>query len=44
MAIGIAGHEQVMSIIVLTILISAYAHGISAVPLSRRYGQSSSFE
>jgi len=38
-AIGVAGHEQVMSVIVLTIAISVYAHGISAVPLSRRYGR-----
>ena len=39
-AIGIEGHEQVMSVIVLTIMISVYAHGISAVPLSDRYGAS----
>ena len=39
-AIGIAGYEQVMSIIVLTVAISVYAHGVSAMPLSRRYGQS----
>jgi len=37
-AIGIEGHETVMSVIVLTVLISVYAHGISAMPLSRRYG------
>ncbi len=43
-AIGVTGYEQVMSVIVLTIAISVYAHGISAVPLSRRYGQSSSTE
>ncbi len=43
-AIGIAGHEQVMSVIVLTIGISVYAHGISAVPLSKRYGKSTSIE
>ena len=41
---GIAGHEQVMSVIVLTIGISVYAHGISAVPLSKRYGKSTSIE
>jgi NhaP-type Na+/H+ or K+/H+ antiporter len=41
-AIGIAGHEQVMSVIVLAVTISVYAHGISAGPLSRRYGQSRS--
>ena len=39
-AIGIEGHERVMSVIVLTIAISVYAHGISATPLSRRYGES----
>ena len=39
-AIGIEGHEQVMSIIVLTIAISVYAHGVSATPLSERYGRS----
>ncbi len=43
-AIGVTGYEQVMSVIVLTIVISVYAHGISAVPLSRRYGQSTSTE
>jgi len=41
-AIGIEGHETVMSVIVLTIAISVYAHGISAMPLSRRYGRSTS--
>jgi NhaP-type Na+/H+ or K+/H+ antiporter len=39
-AIGFGGYEQVMSVIVLTIMISVFAHGISAVPLSRRYGKS----
>ena len=43
-AIGVAGYEQVTSIIVLTIAISVYAHGISAVPLSRLYGGSTSIE
>lgn len=38
-AIGVEGHETVMSVIVLTIMISVFAHGISATPLSRRYGQ-----
>ncbi len=40
-AIGVTGYEQVMSVIVLTIAISVYAHGMSAVPLSRRYGHQS---
>ncbi len=39
-AIGFAGYEQVMSVIVLTIMISVFAHGITAVPLSQRYGRS----
>ena len=43
-AIGVEGHETVMSVIVLTIAISVYAHGISATPLSRRYGKSASLE
>ncbi len=43
-AIGVAGYEQVTSVIVLTVAISVYAHGISAVPLSRRYSQGTSIE
>ena len=39
-AIGFDGYEKVMSVIVLTIMISVYAHGISATPLSDRYGKS----
>lgn len=39
-AIGFTGFEQVMSVIVLTVMISVYAHGISALPLSHRYGAS----
>lgn len=39
-AIGIEGNEQVLSVIVLTIAISVYAHGISATPMSERYGKS----
>ena len=38
-SIGFAGYERIMSVIVLTVVISVYAHGISAVPLSRRYGE-----
>ncbi len=41
-AIGIEGQERVFSVIVLTILISIFAHGISARPLSLRYGRSAS--
>jgi NhaP-type Na+/H+ or K+/H+ antiporter len=43
-AIGVEGHERIMSVIVLTVAISVYAHGISATPLSRRYGKSASIE
>ena len=39
-AIGFAGHEQIMSVIALTVTLSVFAHGISAVPLSRIYGKS----
>ncbi|MDH3614069.1 MAG: cation:proton antiporter [Gammaproteobacteria bacterium] len=39
-AIGQVGFERVMSVIVLTIMISVYAHGVSAMPLSLRYGAS----
>ncbi len=39
-ALGIEGNETIMAVIVLTIAISVYAHGISAAPLSRRYGAS----
>ncbi len=39
-AIGFVGYERIMSVIVLTVTISVYAHGISALPLSRRYGAS----
>lgn len=37
-SIGLAGYEQVMSVIVLTVVVSVYAHGVSAAPLSERYG------
>ncbi|MGI9263856.1 MAG: cation:proton antiporter [Gammaproteobacteria bacterium] len=43
-AIGVEGHETIMSVIVLTIAISVYAHGISANPLSKRYGKSASID
>jgi NhaP-type Na+/H+ or K+/H+ antiporter len=39
-AIGQEEYEQVMSVIVLTVAISVYAHGICATPLSLRYGAS----
>ncbi|MGB7998377.1 MAG: sodium:proton antiporter [Photobacterium halotolerans] len=37
-AIGFNGYEQIMSVIVLTVAISVYVHGLSAVPLSKRFG------
>ena len=43
-AIGVSGYEQITSVIVLTIAISVYAHGISAMPLSKLYGKSTSIE
>jgi NhaP-type Na+/H+ or K+/H+ antiporter len=43
-AIGFVGYEQIMSVIVLTVMISVYAHGISAMPLSKRYGRSTPIE
>ena len=39
-AIGFVGYERIMSVIVLTVTISVFAHGISALPLSRLYGAS----
>jgi len=38
-ALGFEGYERVMSVVVLTVMISVYAHGITAMPLSRRYGR-----
>ena len=38
--LGIEGHEQVLSVIVLSVLLSVFLHGISAVPLSKRIGNS----
>lgn len=37
-AIGFSGYERIISVIVLTVMISVFAHGISALPLSRLYG------
>jgi NhaP-type Na+/H+ or K+/H+ antiporter len=36
--LGLAGQERILSVIVLTILLSIFLHGMSAVPLSRLYG------
>jgi len=37
--LGVQGYEQVLSVIVLTVLMSVFLHGISAVPLSRYYAK-----
>lgn len=37
--IGSTGHEKVLSVIVLTVLISVFIHGLSAVPLSTLFGR-----
>jgi sodium/hydrogen antiporter len=37
--IGITGYEYMLSVIVLTVLLSVFLHGISAVPLSKIYGR-----
>jgi NhaP-type Na+/H+ or K+/H+ antiporter len=37
--LGVKGHEQMLSVIILTVLISIFVHGISAVPLSKMYGR-----
>lgn len=39
--LGIEGYEQVLSVIVLTVLLSVFLHGASAVPLVSRYGNAS---
>jgi NhaP-type Na+/H+ or K+/H+ antiporter len=38
-AVGKKGYEQMLSVIVLTVLISILVHGLSAVPLSAAYGR-----
>lgn len=35
--IGVEGHEKPFAIIVLTVLLSVFAHGLSAVPLANRF-------
>lgn len=42
-AIGLAGNERVLSVIVLTVMISVVVHGVSAVPLSKLYGITTTF-
>ena len=35
--LGLPGYERILSVIVLTVLLSVFLHGITAVPLSRLY-------
>jgi len=35
--IGIEGYEDVLSVIVLTVLISIFSHGISALPMTKKF-------
>ncbi|TSA28495.1 MAG: sodium:proton antiporter [Bacteroidetes bacterium] len=37
--LGPKGYEQIMAVIVLTVLLSVFLHGLSAVPLSKIYKQ-----
>lgn len=37
--LGVEGYERILSVIVLTVLLSVFLHGISALPLSNRYGK-----
>jgi NhaP-type Na+/H+ or K+/H+ antiporter len=39
--LGLAGHERILSVVVLTVLLSVFLHGMSAVPLSRLYARAS---
>ena len=36
--VGAKGHERLLSVIVLTVLLSVFIHGLSGVPLSKWYG------
>lgn len=36
-AIGLTGHEHMLAVIVLTVTLSVFLHGISALPLCKRY-------
>lgn len=37
--LGVEGYEKAFSVVVLTVLLSVFLHGVSAVPLSSRYGR-----
>lgn len=38
-SLGFTGYEQIMSVVVLTVLLSVFLHGMSALPLSKIYGK-----
>lgn len=38
--LGVEDNRQVLSVIVLTVLLSVFLHGVSALPLSQRYSES----
>ena len=38
--LGLAGYERLVSVVILTVLLSVFLHGISAVPLASWYGRS----
>jgi NhaP-type Na+/H+ or K+/H+ antiporter len=35
--LGLQGYQRMLSVIILTVLLSVFLHGITAVPLSRLY-------
>jgi NhaP-type Na+/H+ or K+/H+ antiporter len=37
--LGAKGHERILAVIVLTVLLSIFLHGLSAVPLSSLYAR-----
>jgi NhaP-type Na+/H+ or K+/H+ antiporter len=40
--LGVSGYVYMLSVIVLTVLLSVFAHGITAVPFAKLYGRSTS--
>jgi len=38
-SLGLPGYEKMMSVVVLTVLLSVFLHGLSAVPLSKWYSR-----
>ena len=37
--LGLKGYERMLSVVVLTVLISVFLHGVTAVPFSRLYAR-----